>query len=332
MLPPLICTRKRYNFLLRICTILINRLENKACPVKVQLDKLTALDITLLGWVGRKTSTQADKQTYSFLKILCSVCRTHFCNPVLIEKGLLRIFAYYDDFMLHNIWKIVCLCLSIVLMFFANKSREKHDDRNQGSIMDTLEYATQSSMVGITHVWWDRLKGIGINQVAIIYACNKHGYLITCFFFQTMAFMHVFCALSAEQAYWFPVAGTGSYPFIMAALFNWMHSDYSTADTISNKHQNTAKGLHVFICVGSSSFSIIACGVFLTCFVFKKGIFVWKWPAKAYGSGIVYICKGRVTAYTEIILSLCYMTLRSIPVGSEVLALLEKFFSGSRQK
>ena len=42
----------------RMCTILVNRLEDKAWPVKVWLGKLTALDMTPLGWLGRKTSTQ----------------------------------------------------------------------------------------------------------------------------------------------------------------------------------------------------------------------------------------------------------------------------------
>ena len=33
----------------RMCTILVNRLEDKACPVNVWLGKLTALDLTPLG-------------------------------------------------------------------------------------------------------------------------------------------------------------------------------------------------------------------------------------------------------------------------------------------
>ena len=33
----------------RMCTILVNRLEDLVCPVKVRLGKLTALDMTLLG-------------------------------------------------------------------------------------------------------------------------------------------------------------------------------------------------------------------------------------------------------------------------------------------
>ena len=33
----------------RMCTILVNRIEDKACPVNVWLGKLTALDMTPLG-------------------------------------------------------------------------------------------------------------------------------------------------------------------------------------------------------------------------------------------------------------------------------------------
>ena len=44
----------------RMCTILVNRIEDYACPVNVWLGKLTALDMTPLGWLGRKTSTQTN--------------------------------------------------------------------------------------------------------------------------------------------------------------------------------------------------------------------------------------------------------------------------------
>ena len=37
----------------RMCTILVNRLEDEACPVNVWLGKLTALDMNPLGWLGR---------------------------------------------------------------------------------------------------------------------------------------------------------------------------------------------------------------------------------------------------------------------------------------
>ena len=43
------------------CILLVNRLEDWACPVREGLGKLTALDMTPLGWLVRKTSTQANK-------------------------------------------------------------------------------------------------------------------------------------------------------------------------------------------------------------------------------------------------------------------------------
>ena len=51
----------------RMCTILVNRFEDWACPVNVWLGKLTALDMTPLGWLGRKISTQTKLITYSIL-------------------------------------------------------------------------------------------------------------------------------------------------------------------------------------------------------------------------------------------------------------------------
>ena len=47
----------------RMCTILVNRLKDWACPVNVWLSKLTALDMTPLGWLGRKTSRQTKTST-----------------------------------------------------------------------------------------------------------------------------------------------------------------------------------------------------------------------------------------------------------------------------
>ena len=50
----------------RMCTILVNRFEDLACPVNVWLGKLTALDMTPL---GRKTSTQTNKTiTHTFVE------------------------------------------------------------------------------------------------------------------------------------------------------------------------------------------------------------------------------------------------------------------------
>ena len=46
------------SFWRRMCTILVKCLEDYVCPVNVWLGKLTALDMTRLGWLGRKASTQ----------------------------------------------------------------------------------------------------------------------------------------------------------------------------------------------------------------------------------------------------------------------------------
>ena len=53
----------------RMCTVLVNSLEDYACPVNVWLGKLTTLDMTPLGWLGRKTSTQTN-----WWKKKCHVC------------------------------------------------------------------------------------------------------------------------------------------------------------------------------------------------------------------------------------------------------------------
>ena len=44
----------------RMCTIQVNGLEHSACPVNVWLGKLTTLDMTQMGWLGCKTSTQTN--------------------------------------------------------------------------------------------------------------------------------------------------------------------------------------------------------------------------------------------------------------------------------
>ena len=44
----------------RMCTILVNLLEDSACPVNMWLGKLTTHSMTLLGWMGCKTSTQTN--------------------------------------------------------------------------------------------------------------------------------------------------------------------------------------------------------------------------------------------------------------------------------
>ena len=61
----------------RMCTILVNCLEDYACPVNVWLGKLTALDMTPLGWLGRKTSTQTKITFLISTTKTCYVMGTH---------------------------------------------------------------------------------------------------------------------------------------------------------------------------------------------------------------------------------------------------------------
>ena len=65
----------------RMCTILVNRLEDLVCPVNVWLGKLTALDMTPLGWLGRKTSTQTNHFISLILAPKLAFSRS-VCTPV----------------------------------------------------------------------------------------------------------------------------------------------------------------------------------------------------------------------------------------------------------
>ena len=58
-------------FLAKECAkILVNRFQDWACPGKVCLDKLTALDMTLVGRLGRKTTTQTNNIPVDYLLII----------------------------------------------------------------------------------------------------------------------------------------------------------------------------------------------------------------------------------------------------------------------
>ena len=65
----------------RTCTILVNRLEDQVCPVNVWLGKLTTLDMTPLGWLGRKTSTQTNHFISLILAPKLAFSRS-ICTPV----------------------------------------------------------------------------------------------------------------------------------------------------------------------------------------------------------------------------------------------------------
>ena len=69
----------------RMCTILVNYLEDKACLVKVWLGKLTTLNMTPLGWLGHNLSQQTQMQKgVIFLFLHKSVCCGY--SNVFIEK------------------------------------------------------------------------------------------------------------------------------------------------------------------------------------------------------------------------------------------------------
>ena len=48
----------------RMCTILVNHFKDWAFPVKVRLDKLTTLNMTPLGWLGRKLQHKQNDQYF----------------------------------------------------------------------------------------------------------------------------------------------------------------------------------------------------------------------------------------------------------------------------
>ena len=73
----------------RMCTILVYPLEDETCPVNVWLGKLTALDTIPLGWPGRKTSTQTNKNHIHDSKL-----QIHVHTLVLLTIAFCTIFMY----------------------------------------------------------------------------------------------------------------------------------------------------------------------------------------------------------------------------------------------
>ena len=54
------------SFRQRMCTVLVNCLEDLSLPRKVWLGKLTTLDMTPLRWLSSKTSTQTNKSVQKY--------------------------------------------------------------------------------------------------------------------------------------------------------------------------------------------------------------------------------------------------------------------------
>ena len=79
----------------RMCTLLVNCLEDLACPINVWLGKLATLDMTPLGWLGHETSKQTQTKSSSIHadKVYTRVLQK-FCHwaPILQCYVLSNIF------------------------------------------------------------------------------------------------------------------------------------------------------------------------------------------------------------------------------------------------
>ena len=96
----------------RMCTILVNSLEDWVCSVKVWLDKLTTLHMALLGWQGHKTSTQTNSRLIMRkVKVLSRLFWQKFQrnNPwVVVYQNLCILFKWLVWIGCHgnqNLWK-----------------------------------------------------------------------------------------------------------------------------------------------------------------------------------------------------------------------------------
>ena len=110
----------------RMCTILVNRLEDQACPVNVWLGKLTMLDMTPLGWLGRKTSTQTNKHG-------CITNRVYTLNP---NNGVIkRLWSTLREFwhLYTNIYIYQITPSYLELWFLDN--RQSNQRMSQGWLM-----------------------------------------------------------------------------------------------------------------------------------------------------------------------------------------------------
>ena len=97
----------------RMCTILVNRLDDYACPVNVWLGKLTALDMTPFGWLGRKTSTPKKNR----LKLTFTVFLVKF------SRRQLDFFLYFSE---NRILETICMKWQILFPVKNKKNISKY--------------------------------------------------------------------------------------------------------------------------------------------------------------------------------------------------------------
>ena len=88
----------------RMCTILISCLDDKASTIKLWLGKLTVLDMTPLGWLGRKTS----KQSISLMRVRMVIRRLQDPHPAW--SALQHSFVEID----HEIFSAVILSFPLI--------------------------------------------------------------------------------------------------------------------------------------------------------------------------------------------------------------------------
>ena len=100
----------------RMCTILVNCLEDYACPVNVWLGKLTALDRTPLSWLGRKTSTNTNSLLYKSgvkgIKIITGVFS--WCFRILRVNRIIQ-----GQFIFQILWIMIFALIFTSLCWFS---------------------------------------------------------------------------------------------------------------------------------------------------------------------------------------------------------------------
>ena len=91
----------------RMCRILVNHLEDYACPVRVWLGKLTTLHMTPLGWLGCKTLLQTNSSE------LLGIGWQNFDTHLITGGGKLIALHYFAFFFHLSLWKIYISCVAV---------------------------------------------------------------------------------------------------------------------------------------------------------------------------------------------------------------------------
>ena len=161
----------------RMCTILVNRLEDQACPVNVWLGKLTALDMTPLGWLGRKTSTQTNNNLRNFLVlILQKLIGSRYLDPVIPTTVLSRSFWNFTG-ALRMVWRYACGFFRILKLFFITGFLLQYLGkwyRTNGPLVNfTIFNTSNKNKAGDINSPWNLLvRKLKFEVDALIYVCK----------------------------------------------------------------------------------------------------------------------------------------------------------------